>query len=361
VQHYHQAFGRYPRGIWLPECGYTDGVEDFLAEVGIRFFFTDAHGVLFGRPRPPYGTFAPVYTRAGVAAFGRDIESSKQVWSADEGYPGDQWYRDFYRDVGFDRPLEEIRPYIHPDGIRVHTGFKYHRVTGKVDLAEKLPYVPDRAKQRAADHAGNFLHNRQAQVKWLSQHMDRKPCIVSPYDAELYGHWWFEGPMFLDQLCRKAHFDQSEVKLISPADYLEEYPVNAVCDVSPSSWGDGGYSAVWIDSSNDWIYRHQHRCELRMCELARQFEHGATEQQRRILDQMSRELLLLQCSDWAFILKTATAMGYAIARVKAHLARFQRLERELLSGNVDQEWLADLERRDNIFPQFDFRTYAWQG
>src|SRR5262249_16844886 len=153
--------------------------------------------------------------------------------SALEGYPGDEAYRDFYRDVGFDRPLDEIRPFIHPDGIRVHTGFKYFKVTGKVDLADKQPYDPERARERAAEHAGNFMFNRQQQARWLGRHMDRRPIIVSPYDAELYGHWWFEGPMFLDFLCRKLHHDQDEVKLQNPSEYLIEQPTNAVCDVSP--------------------------------------------------------------------------------------------------------------------------------
>ncbi len=358
ADHYHRHFGRWPRGIWLPECGYTDGVDEYLAEAGIRYFFVDAHGVLNARPRPPFGTAAPIYTRTGVAAFGRDIESSKQVWSAQEGYPGDPVYRDFYRDVGFDLPLSDVGPYVHPDGIRIHTGFKYFKVTGKVDLGHKQPYDPDVARDRAAQHAGNFLHNREAQTKWLAQSMDRLPHVVSPYDAELYGHWWFEGPMFLDFLFRKAHFDQDVVQLCTPSEYLERYPVNAVGDVSPSSWGDGGFSAVWIDGSNDWIYRHQHRAEARMIELARRYAATPTDLERRALNQAARELLLLQSSDWAFILKTGTAMGYAIARVKAHIARFRRLDREITTGTIDETWLADLERRDNLFPEIDFHLYA---
>jgi 1,4-alpha-glucan branching enzyme len=357
VESYRKHFHRWPRGIWLAECGYAEGVEDLLAEYGIRYFFVDAHGLTYGRPRPPFGTAAPVFTRAGVAAFGRDMESSKQVWSAIEGYPGDPDYRDFYRDAGFDLPLEDALPYIHPDGIRVHTGYKYFRVTGRVDLAHKQPYDPVRAREKAALHAGNFLFNRQAQVGYLSQHMDRRPLVVSPYDAELYGHWWFEGPMFLDFLFRKMHFDQDEIRPITPSEYLEENPINSACDVSPSSWGEGGYSAVWLDGSNDWIYRHQHRVETRMVELARRYPEP-TPLERRALNQAARELLLLQSSDWAFILKTATAMGYASARVKAHVSRFRRIDREVTTGAIDEGWLADLERRDNIFPDVDYRVYA---
>ena len=119
--------GRRPIGIWLPECGYYPGVDKFLKEQGIRYFLTDTHGILHASPRPKYGVFAPIFCPTGVAAFGRDVESSKQVWSAVEGYPGDYDYREFYRDVGFDLDYDYIRPYISPDGIRVNTGIKYYR------------------------------------------------------------------------------------------------------------------------------------------------------------------------------------------------------------------------------------------
>jgi 1,4-alpha-glucan branching enzyme len=358
-QSYQRHFGRWPRGIWLPECGYTEGVDALLAEAGLRYFFVDSHGVMNARPRPPLGIHAPIYARSGVAAFARDLESSKQVWSAKEGYPGDGVYRDFYRDIGFDLPLDYIGPHIHPDGIRIHTGFKYFRVTGDgVDLSQKQPYDPDLARSRAAEHAGNFMFNREKQAEHLAAHMDRRPLIVSPYDAELYGHWWFEGPWFLDFLARKIAYDQKTVRLTTPSEYLAENPVNAVCEPSPSSWGDGGYSAVWVDGSNDWIYRHVHRAEARMRELAQKFSNGTDDLTRRALNQAARELLLAQSSDWAFIMKTATAVKYACDRVKAHLARFRRLDREISGGHIDGGWLADLEGRDNLFPELDYRVYS---
>lgn len=357
VAQHVRHFGRHPRGMWLPECGYTEGVDELLAEAGIRFFFIDAHGLGMGRPRPPFGTAAPVYTRSGVAAFARDTESAKQVWSADEGYPGDPVYRDFYRDVGFDRPLDEVREFVHPDGIRIHTGFKYHRVTGRVDLADKEPYDPEVAVRRAYQHGSNFVANRQKQIAWQAAHMDRQPIVVSPYDAELYGHWWFEGPLFLDGVCR-ATAQVDDMAMQTPAEYLERNPVNAVTEVSPSSWGDGGYAGVWIDEANDWIYRHQHRAEVRMGELAAAYAGGASDLARRALNQAARELLLLQASDWAFIMKTRTAVDYAAARVKAHVARFFRLDHEITNGIVDAAWLADLERRDNLFSDLDYRVYA---
>jgi 1,4-alpha-glucan branching enzyme len=358
AESYHRHFGRWPRGIWLPECGYTEGVENLLAEQGIRYFFVDAHGLLHARPRPPYGIYAPVYTRAGVAAFARDLESSKQVWSAREGYPGDAVYRDFYRDIGFDMPLDYIGKFVHPDGIRVHTGFKYHRVTGEVDLGAKQPYDPYAARDKAATHAGHFMFCREKQIEHLAAHMDRKPIVVSPYDAELYGHWWFEGPDFLNFLLRKIACDQDTITTITPSEYLDEYPTNAVAAVSPSSWGDGGYSNVWIDGSNDWIYRHVHMAERQMVDLARRHTGEAHGTVKRALNQAARELLLAQSSDWAFIMKTGTAVDYACRRVKAHLARFRRLRREIEGGWIDDGWLSDLERRDNIFPEIDYHVYC---
>jgi 1,4-alpha-glucan branching enzyme len=134
---YEKLFGRRARGIWLPECGYHPGHDEFLKEAGIRFFLVDTHGILHGTPRPKYGVFAPVYCRSGVAAFGRDMESSKAVWSAVEGFPGDYNYREFYRDIGFDLDYDYIRPYIHIDGTRINTGLKYFRITGPVNLAFK--------------------------------------------------------------------------------------------------------------------------------------------------------------------------------------------------------------------------------
>jgi 1,4-alpha-glucan branching enzyme len=188
--------------------------------------------------------------------------------------------------------------------------------------------------------------------------MDRRPLIVSPYDAELYGHWWFEGPWFLDFLARKIAYDQKTVRLTTPSEYLADNPVNAVCEPSPSSWGDGGYSAVWVDGSNDWIYRHVHRAEARMRELAQRYSNGTDDLTRRALNQAARELLLAQSSDWAFIMKTATAVKYACDRVKAHLARFRRLDREISGGHIDGGWLADLEGRDNLFPEIDYHVYS---
>ncbi|MFA4842567.1 MAG: 1,4-alpha-glucan branching protein domain-containing protein [Candidatus Omnitrophota bacterium] len=354
VSHYEKVFGKKPSGIWLPECGFHPGYDEILKEAGLKYFFTDAHGILHGSPRPKYGVFAPVYCKSQVACFGRDLESSKQVWSSIEGYPGDYYYREFYRDIGFDLDYDYIRPYIHPDGVRINTGIKYYRITGNGN--HKEPYIPHLAREKAAQHAGNFLFNRQRQVEYLFDFIQKKPIIVSPYDAELYGHWWYEGPQWLDFLIRKITFDQDTISLITPAEYLAENPRNQVITPSQSSWGWKGYNEMWLQGANDWIYRHLHTASERMTELAKKFPE-TNGHLKRALNQALRELLLAESSDWAFIMGTGTHTSYAVKRTKDHLLRFTRLYEDIKGNSVDEGWLADIEYKDNIFPEIDYRAH----
>ncbi len=360
ADNYRKHFGRSPRGIWLAECGYSPGDEEFLAQEGIGYFFLDTHGIMYGEPRPKYGQFAPVFCRNGVAAFARDIESSKQVWSSKEGYPGDSKYREFYRDLGYDGNYEYVKPYLHPDGVRRNLGIKYHKITGEVALADKEPYDFDAAVEQAAEHAGNFMFNRKHQVRHLAEIMDRKPVIVAPYDAELFGHWWFEGPQFLDNLIRKIHYDQDVFSLTTCSEYLDANKTNQVQQPTMSTWGAGGYNLVWLNEGNQWMYRHLHEAEDRMAELAQNYSgDGALTQ--RALNQAARELLLAQSSDWAFILTTNTMVPYAINRFNTHISRFTRLYREIKNGDIDEGWLREIESRDNIFAEIDHRAYAPVG
>ena len=356
VDHHTKYLGRPPQGIWLPECGYEEGLDEVLRECGIRYFFTDSHGVYHAVPRPKYGIFAPIFCSSGVAAFGRDLESSRQVWSSKEGYPGDYNYREFYRDVGFDLDYEYIRPYLHSDGVRVNLGIKYYKITGKTD--HKDTYIRHWALERAAEHAGNFMFNREKQVEWLAGVIpDRKPLIVAPYDAELFGHWWFEGPEWLNFLFRKIAYDQQKIRLITPPEYLAEYPNSQVAAPSPSSWGYKGYAEFWLNGSNDWIYRHLHAAADRMVELARRFP-DARGDLLRALNQAARELLLAQSSDWAFIMKTGSHVEYAVKRTQDHLLRFTKLYDDIREDRIDAHWLGDIEYADNIFPDIDYRVYA---
>jgi 1,4-alpha-glucan branching enzyme len=355
---YRALFGRRPRGIWLPECGYYRGLESILAGCGLRYFFLETHGLLDADPRPPCGAYAPVRCKdAPLAAFARDAECSRSVWSADEGYPGDPLYRDFHRDIGHDLDMRYIAPYIDPAGIRVHTGIKYHRVTDKRN-PDKLPYEREDALRRASVHASDFIAKRAAQIGRVAKTIDRPPIIAAPYDAELFGHWWFEGPDWLNCLIRKIALEQDAFAMISPSEYLERHPETHVCAPAFSSWGDGGYSQVWLDETNDWLYPHLHRMEDRMAECAGEFRHVGAGLEQRALNQMARELLLAQSSDWAFIMKTGTTVEYATRRVKEHIASFLKLHEQVKGRRVDEAFVGLLESHNNIFPWIDFRVYC---
>lgn len=356
VANFTKHFGRHPRGIWLPECGWRPGIDAILRQEGLRYFFVDSHAIYYGQPRPRFGVYAPVFTPAGVACFGRDPESSRSVWSAESGYPGDPVYREFYRDLGYDGDYDYVRNFLHPDGVRRNLGLKYHKVTGRVLLHEKEPYIPSQAFARAMDHGANFAHNRTLQCEYLQGLIERPPVVVSPYDAELFGHWWYEGPQFLESIFRTLHGTGS-IEALTGAEYLERYGVHQVITPSASSWGDNGYNGVWLNPTNDWIYRHLHVAEERMRECARRFATPDAVQERA-LKQMGRELLLAQSSDWAFIMTAGTSPAYASRRTRDHLNRFTGLYHELVEDRLQETTVATIEWYDPIFAEIDFRSWA---
>jgi 1,4-alpha-glucan branching enzyme len=358
VREHERVFGRPPAGIWLPECGYEEGIEEVLQEAGLRYFFVDAHGILFAEPRPRDGVFSPVRTPFGLAAFGRDLASSRAVWSAVCGYPGDPAYRDFYRDVAWELEYEYLRPYLHGDGRRSNLGIKYYRVTGPGEAKE--PYDYDQACRKAREHAEDFLLRRREQIADLRSLMVRPPVVVAPFDAELFGHWWFEGPLWLAELIRAIARGPGDVALATPGEILDRFPLLQSCRPSTSSWGQGGYAETWLNPTNDWIYPHLHAAAERMAEMAGRWPDVATTPalRRRALRQACRELLLAQSSDWAFMMKAGTMVDYAGRRTQEHLLSFHRLYEEILRGDVDEAWLASLEARHNLFPELDYTVYA---
>ncbi|MFN7964781.1 MAG: 1,4-alpha-glucan branching protein domain-containing protein [Acidobacteriota bacterium] len=356
VREHTRLFGRAPRGIWLPECAYAPGVERYLAEADIRWFVVDAHGIEHARPRPRAGVHAPVYTEYGVAAFARDIEPARQVWSAEAGFPGDAVYREFYRDVGWDLPLDYVRPYIDPSGARMFTGLKYYRVTDrKTDLRE--PYDPEVARKRADEHATLFLRARVTEAKRLAAELGQPPVIVCPYDAELFGHWWFEGPWFLEYLFCKLAYDQDTLSARTPSDVLEAWPEQAVVALGASTWGAGGYFEVWLGASNDWCVPHLAGINARFEQLLRE-QYGRAPFVDRVLRQMAREMMLAQCSDWTFLISTGTATDYAKRRFSEHVLRFHHLEKMLTDGPLDEEFVVLCEQRDGLFPNLELTDFA---
>jgi 1,4-alpha-glucan branching enzyme len=353
---YARAFGRRPRGIWLAECGFDHGVDGILADEGIEFFFVDAHGIEMGRPHARHGIHAPVRTPAGPVAFARDHETSRQVWSAESGYPGDPVYREFYRDLGWDAAYEYIRPYLHADGVRRGVGLKYHRVTGRVALHEKDLYDADAAAERAREHGRNFVFNRTHQVRHLAAAMDRPPLVVAMYDAELFGHWWYEGPIFIEEVLRGLA-REPELEAIAPPEYLARHGRDLQGQrPNPSTWGANGTAEVWLNGQVAWMYRYQHWAEREMTVLCHRFSRAGGLQQRA-LQQAGRELLLMQSSDWAFIVTTGTTAPYAVRRFKRHFENFQALHAALIANALHEPEVSARERDTPIFADLD--VSAW--
>jgi 1,4-alpha-glucan branching enzyme len=354
AERYREIFGKNPPGIWLPECGFKPEMEAMLKDSGIRYFFLEPHPVSNRFPGEDREVFTSFKTPSGLTVFGRDAVSCREVWSARDGYPGDAHYRDFYRDIGYDLDEDYIRPYL-PGGIRTFTGIKYFRVTGS--SVRKKPYNRVKALRKAESDARHFLKNREAQICSLNRKEKISPVITVAFDAELFGHWWFEGPEWLNHLFRKTPREANSLRFVTPTEYITENPATEILNPCLSSWGVAGYSATWVHPSNSWIYKHLHRAAKRMKEISiKNLEaEGIT---RRALNQAARELLLAQSSDWAFMIQKERASEFGTRKITEHIRNFLELYHEITSGKIDSAHLVLLEEKNNIFSGIDFRIYA---
>lgn len=353
IENHYQYFGQEPVGLWLAENGYYPGLDNLIAKTRIRFVFLAAHGVLLGEPRPNFGVLAPIRTPAGLVGFGRHLGSSNDVWDKEYGYPADPVYREFYRDIGYDLPMDYVGPYLYSGENRSLTGYKYYRITGKTDQREY--YDPRAAALKVKEHAGNFLYNRKLAVEKLAKaghHFE--PIFTIPLDAELLGHWWFEGVQWLEELFLQAQ-DMDAVSFVRPTDLDLDADYQTVAPMF-SSWGTGGFAEVWLDGSNDWIYRHSYRALDRFFELLRRFPNE-TGRRERALNQAAREILLAQSSDWPMMIKTGVTQDYARSRIQEHLTNFLTLYDSLSGNHLKTEWLTSLEKKNNIFPRLDYRVF----
>ena len=397
VKSYQRHFGRQPRGIWLPECAYRPGykwsppvdmgkkvepyqrkgVEEFLSENHIEYFFIDSHllkggkaiGVYLDRfealqnlwarfseqykPLPETTERTPhraywVGTTEGkkpVAVFTREPKTGLQVWSGEWGYPGDGNYLDFHKKK-------------FPGGLR------YWRVTGaKADLADKEEYVPENIQARLSEQAEHFKDLIKANLKEHQKGNKEPGIVVSPYDAELFGHWWFEGPEWLYKVIKNVHLDGS-IDLVTAGEYLDKQRPAEVISLPEGSWGEGGYHWIWLNHMNQWTWKHIYEAEEEMIKLARKY--GDKKQDnllQDILKQAARELLILQASDWQFLISTFAAKDYAEARIVRHYEDFKRLaEIARIKGDGkdisqnDKNFLDMCQKRDELFPDIDV---AW--
>jgi predicted glycosyl hydrolase (DUF1957 family) len=336
---HEEIFGRPSAGVWLPECSYTPGIEPFLEEAGFGYTFGETHCVSRGDAPAEFGVNAPVYAKGSrLTIFPRDPETGKQVWSGDEGYPGDPDYLEFHIRGG---------------------PFKYNRITDRRG-GDKHPYNPDWAEAKAAQHAGHFLMCRNARFEFLRHTMWKKPLIVAPYDAELFGHHWYEGPQFLYYLFKKLHFDQNQTELTTPSAYLAANPTGQDMYCNVSSWGHEGTFEKWMYGATSWMYRHGHEAASTLGRLCRQGYDN--ELQRRVLAQAARCLMVATSSDLPFVISN----GHFVDRMKdqfcGNLRAFYALcedYEQLRSGlGIDEARLRSLELENCLIPNLQPEWFA---
>ena len=365
---HRRLFGRDPAGIWLPECAYRPsgpwapagakpraqrhGTGYFLSEAGYQYFFVDSHLADAGPAleydgteqltaasdpatqgelrRSPYQAYrvpgAP--RKPPLMALVRDPRSTLRVWSRQQGYPGDGAYLEFHK-------------------IRWPEGLKLWRVTGGgVDLGAKQPYDPAAARTRAYVHARHF-------AGFLAETLEKAPdgeLIAAPFDTELFGHWWSEGPDFLGDLYRTLA--QDGIRPTTAREHLAGQTGFASAKLREGSWGANGDFSMWLNPGTAWTWQRMWQLEDAFWGAARDAVRG-TPAQRAILEQAARSLLLAQASDWQFVISTGAATDYAEKRFAGHCEDAERLVAALAPGAATDEALGQVEalrRRDAVFP-----------
>jgi len=383
VSTYRKHFGRAPRGIWLPECAYRPavgdrpGIERFLDEEGLGYFVVDTHAIEGSQVaswRPGIGPYATLQAPAGpqvpqtglstfrpytlegssVAVLARNQRAGHQVWSAENGYPGDPVYREFHKKDD-------------------QSGLQYWRLSGKgVTLADKAVYDPRVALQRTREHARHYAEMLKTMLREYQLHHNRPGLVAIPFDTELFGHWWFEGVEWLEQVVRVLA-EQNEVSLVSVSEALEAIPPEMAIRMPESTWGAGGHYWVWNNPEVEWMWPVIHEREREMEELVSRLEGTSEPLLARALAQLGRELLLLQSSDWPFLVTTGQAKDYAISRFREHQLRFDVLAGMLrdwephpalshaapMGGSkIEVGLLQRYEELDNPFEGLDYRVFA---
>jgi len=388
IASYERHFGRRPTAIWLPECAYRpaylagDGIvrpalEEFLSAQGIKVFFVESSAIEGGRSAGIRGgllpgayevarrryvltgnveaelptgrgtTFKAYYAQGSeplavppVCVIGRNNHTSMQVWSADMGYPGDAAYREFHR-------KDEV------------SGLQYWRVTGpRVDLGHKAYYDPDLALERVASHAAHFAELVAEEARRYADQTGEFGLVSSHYDTELFGHWWFEGIEWIKQVLRHLAADE-RVALTTATEFVADHASGEVITLPEGSWGAGGTHWTWDNPDTHWMWEPIHMAERRMESIVARYP-SPSDQERLVLAQLARELLLLQSSDWPFLVTTGQAKEYAIERFEAHAARFDELATGLEQGMTRAliERAHELWQVDNVFADMDHSWWA---
>jgi 1,4-alpha-glucan branching enzyme len=338
---FDSRFGFTPRGFWLPEMGYFAGLDRILIDIGIEYTFLDAAGIYLSREFPERGNFSPLISDSGLFIFSRDMVLSNIIWSGRFGYPGDFRYREFHYDYTYsmdDRELEDL-------GIdRVPFGLKLFRVTGKDGTKDF--YDPDMALKGSRNHAEDFIDRIRRRAREVHSITRSTPFFTLPFDAELFGHWWYEGPVFLGRVIREISLS-NELRLLSPEDVIARGDAELI-QPAESSWGRGGVFETWLNPECLWIYPKIADLyeRLRSMTMVDQFKSA--------IIQTMRELLLAQSSDWTFLIDKKSSDEYARDRLGGHLDAAESIIRSMESGSVDREFI---EERELSYPLFRTLRY----
>jgi 1,4-alpha-glucan branching enzyme len=362
IRQYVQCFGRMPRGFWLPECAFAPALAGVLKQEGIDWTIVEEHGLTTSPHAHEHFPFIPGATQEGLMVFARDQLSSSEIWSADEGFPGDDRYRDFMRDIGLEAPIEFLREYLGDGEQRQFTGLKYFRLEQSEDGSE--PYDPELASRAVEEHALRFASSRGAQLAGLEAEGVENPLVVCAFDADLFGHWWYEGTEFLEQVFRRTA-ERGDFSFVNPGDYIAENESRDWPEASPvsSSWGEGGYFATWTSGENNWIQSEVLGRAEQLAKFVRLFEENRSEfdkktskHRQRCIQLMTRELLLAQSSDWSFLMRNEPSREYAEKRARQHFENFDRV-RGISTHSGDDGVLDEIEEANPVFPDLPWNMY----
>ena len=350
IPEYRRLFGSSPQGFWLPDLGWTSELEPYLRAYNFTYTVVDTHSLLLGSPVPQKGCFYPVKTPNGTYILARDFYALREI----KKIAGDKLYRNNERDAGYELPAENLGLFLSAEGGRSSTGFKYW---AKNDNGQDAVYNPQAAAEKTIEHTRLILESTIARLEEASKHMEETPIILYAHNANYFGSLWHEGPQFIETLFRMAPAYR-DLKILCPSEYIFKQNLSSFQIVSPefSSSGINGYAETWLDVSNDWIYRHMSRSMERMTELAERFPDD-TGLKERALNQAAREILLAQSSDWSAFLFRQESTEYAREKAEGALRNFTTIYEALGSNYISTEWLTNLERRSNIFPNINYRVF----
>jgi 1,4-alpha-glucan branching enzyme len=323
-----RRLGRRPEGIWAPECGYAPGMEHDYAAAGVARFLVDGPAM-----RGDTAAAHPV-DGTDVVAFGRDLEVTYRVWSPRAGYPGGADYRDFH---AFDHG----------------SGFKPYRVTGK-RVADKAPYDPERAAAAVARDAADFVDVVVERLRGLRARRGRPGLVVAAYDTELFGHWWHEGPAWLEEVLTRLPAAGVHVTTLRGA--VEAGQVEEPVVLPASSWGSGKDWRVWEGSAVADVVADNDDVARRLLAAVDGGPRAAGRD--AVLDTLAVQAALALSSDWAFMVTKDSAAHYARRRAAEHRDRVRELTDLLPAGRHDEasRRAAAFAAQDDLFGHLDARA-----